>query len=135
MGLYRIALGALCVYRITLLLHAEDGPWNAMVRLRRLAGDGFLGQLLDCFQCASVWVAVPFALLLGDGWTERLVYVPALSGAAILLERATTGRAPATPVYYAEEANDVVLREGSVADPRPPSREPGAGAERPPGQT
>ena len=46
---YRFSLGTLCVWRITHLLDAEDGPWDVVVRLRRRAAEGFWGQLLDCF--------------------------------------------------------------------------------------
>jgi len=80
-------LGALGVWRLTHLLNAEDGPWQVLVWLRTQAGSGFWGDLLDCFYCLSLWVAVPFALLLGHGWRERLLLWLALSGAAILLER------------------------------------------------
>jgi hypothetical protein len=37
-------LAALCAWRITHLLQAEDGPWDFVVRLRRRAGTGFWGD-------------------------------------------------------------------------------------------
>jgi hypothetical protein len=92
---YWFIVGSLGVWRITHLLASEDGPAQAVVRLRRLAGAGFFGQLLDCFLCLSVWVAAPFAAALGNTWRERILLWPALSAAAILLERVTAGRAPA----------------------------------------
>lgn len=46
-----LILGILGVWRMTHLLHAEDGPGQAVVKLRRAAGDGVLGQAMDCFQC------------------------------------------------------------------------------------
>jgi hypothetical protein len=91
-ALYWLLLGALAVWRITHLLQAEDGPWEVVVRLRRRAGDGIMGQAMDCFYCLSLWVALPFALGLGGGWTERIMLWPALSAAAILLERVTARR-------------------------------------------
>lgn len=87
MKFYWLALGALAVWRITHLLNAEDGPREIFVRLRRLAGDGFWGDLLDCFYCLSLWIAVPFACGLGDGWKERLLLWPALSASSIVIER------------------------------------------------
>jgi hypothetical protein len=86
---YWLVLGVLAVWRVTHLLQAEDGPWDVVLRLRRAAGSTFLGRLLDCFYCTSVWVALPAALAIGGGAFERLLLWPALSGAAILLERAT----------------------------------------------
>ena len=82
-------LGTLFVWRITHLLNAEDGPWNVVVRLRRMSGEGFWGQLLDCFYCLSVWIAAPLAVFLGKKPGERVLLWPALSAGAILLERVT----------------------------------------------
>lgn len=90
MKFYWLALGILGVWRITHLLHAEDGPWEILARMRRAAGRGFWACLLDCFYCLSLWIAIPFAYCIGAGWKERLLLWPALSGAAILLERANT---------------------------------------------
>jgi Protein of unknown function (DUF1360) len=89
MKFYWLLLGALAVWRVTHLLAGEDGPWDLVLRLRQAAGSGFWGRLMDCFYCVSVWVALPFAFGLGESWREGLLLWPALSGAAILLERAT----------------------------------------------
>ena len=99
-GFYRLVLGSLGVWRITHLLAAEDGPWNWVVRLRRAAGEGFWGKLLDCFACLSLWVAAPFAAALGRDWLERTLFWLGFSAAAILLEK-ITNRPP--PVQYFED--------------------------------
>ena len=49
-------------------MNAEDGPWQMLARLRKQAGAGFWGELLDCFCCLSLWLAAPFAWWLGGGW-------------------------------------------------------------------
>src|SRR3954470_19776641 len=96
MRFYLLALGILGVWRITHLLQAEDGPWDLTVRFRRVLGKGFFGKLLDCFACASLWVAAPFAVWLGDDNGQRLLLWLALSGGALLPHRATD-RSPAPP--------------------------------------
>ena len=106
---YALALGILAVWRITHLLNAEDGPGKLLARLRTLAGEGFWGKVMDCFYCLSLWVAAPFALILGGGWSERLLLWPALSGAAILLERATGS---AAAVY--NEDREIAKDRGDV---------------------
>ena len=88
-GVLDVLVGGLAVWRITHLFNAEDGPGDLLVRIRLLAGSGFWGRLLDCFYCLSLWIATPLAGLLASGWREWLLLVPALSGAGILLERAT----------------------------------------------
>jgi hypothetical protein len=84
--LYKLALGILCIWRITYLFYGEDGPWDVSVRLRKLADQGFLGRLLDCFYCLSIWMAAPFGFFLGKDWPERLSLVPALSAGAIIIQ-------------------------------------------------
>ena len=114
MRYYWLVLGSLCVWRVTHLLHAEDGPWDLLVRLRRLAGEGFWGGVLDCFYCLSLWIAAPLALAIGEGWKERLLLWPALSGAAILLERATSKSDPPPPFYVEDQEDHDVLQQGQT---------------------
>jgi hypothetical protein len=108
---YRLVLGALVTWRLTHLFNAEDGPWQIVVNLRRAAGHGMLGQLLDCFYCLSLWVAAPFAYLLGETWTERALLVPALSAAAIVLERLTATEPPMPHYVEDAEGTDELLRK------------------------
>ena len=113
MTLVRLLVGVLAVWRVTHLLQAEDGPWDLVVRLRRAAGSGVFGRLLDCFYCLSLWVSAPVALLLGDDPVEWLLLWLALSGGAILLERATSRHGPvaASWVEDSPEASPVAWEE------------------------
>jgi hypothetical protein len=111
---YWLILGVLAVWRVTHLLYAEDGPWDSFVMLRRKAGEGFWGGLLDCFYCLSLWIALPLAIWIGLSWTERALLWPAFSAGAILLERMTsTEAAPPAAEYHFEdeEEHDVLLRK------------------------
>jgi hypothetical protein len=127
MEFYWLILGILAVWRVTHLLQAEDGPWNLVVRLRRAAGNGFLGQLLDCFQCLSLWVAAPAAGLIGNGWQQRIFLWLALSGGAILIETMSRRESPpGRAVYHEDEDLDnVMLREAEKPDSVGPTH-PGA---------
>lgn len=91
--LYRLLLGVLCCWRITHFFQAEDGPWDVSAAIRRAAGDGFWGKLLDCFYCLSLWVAAPLAGWIGHSATERVLMWLAFSGGAILAERSTSSTA------------------------------------------
>jgi hypothetical protein len=102
---YWLVLGSLTVWRLTHLFNAEDGPGDLLVKLRRLAGNGFFGGLVDCFYCLSLWLSAPFAFSLADAWPHRLALWLAMSGAACLLERAT-GMPEAHPVAYKEDSEE-----------------------------
>jgi hypothetical protein len=92
-GLLLVA-GILATWRVTHLIVAEDGPWNVIAHLRRRAGSGFFGNLMDCFYCASIWVALPMAYWVGASWIARLIAWLAISGGAILVERVVPRRNP-----------------------------------------
>ena len=80
MKFYWLVLGVLCVWRVTHLLHAEDGPWDLLVRLRRGVGNGFWGGLLDCFYCLSLWIALPLGAAAGAGLEGAAAVVAGVVG-------------------------------------------------------
>ena len=86
----RFVLASLATWRVTHLLAEEDGPADVVVRLRAELGTGQLGRLMDCFYCMSVWVAGPFSLTVARRRRDAPLVWLALSGAACLLERATS---------------------------------------------
>jgi hypothetical protein len=108
--LYRLLLGVLCVWRITHLIQAEDGPWDAIAGIRRAAGDSFWGRLMDCFYCLSLWVSMPFAWAIGRTAAEQILMWIAFSGGAILAERSSNQPAAAPPIdrpaTYEEDRED-----------------------------
>jgi hypothetical protein len=82
-------LCTLAVWRIAHLLSQEDGPFDAVIKFRKLFGQGFFGSLLDCFYCLSLWIAIPFAILLSNAWLQGIITWLALSGASCLLFKFT----------------------------------------------
>ena len=82
-------LMGLTVWRLTHLVSDEDGPFDMIIKFRKLFGQGFFGSLLDCFYCLSIWMAIPFAILLGNHVGDTLLYWGALSGFACLMYKAT----------------------------------------------
>jgi hypothetical protein len=107
-----IALAILATWRVTHLLAEEDGPFDSMLKLRAKLGASTVGRLMDCFQCLSLWIAIPFAFTVTRSpWA----WVPAwlaLSGAACLLERLGHEPAPLQlrPPDLPENGDHVVLR-------------------------
>jgi hypothetical protein len=85
----RYVLCTLATWRLTHLIVAEDGPWDIVVRLRARLGESPAGRAMDCFYCSSIWLALPFAFVIGRDVPGFLVSWLAISGAASLLEQAT----------------------------------------------
>jgi Protein of unknown function (DUF1360) len=88
----RFVLASLATWRVTHLLAEEDGPGDVIVRLRMRVGDGIVAQLMDCFECTSVWVAAPLTFAVAERPGSAPLVWLALSGSACLLERAVAGR-------------------------------------------
>jgi len=87
---FLLVISILAVWRITHLLQAEDGPWDVIFRIRKAVGNGFWGSLMDCFYCLSIWIALPFGILLGNSILNSFILWMAISGGAILLQRFST---------------------------------------------
>jgi Protein of unknown function (DUF1360) len=82
----------LAVWRICHLLSQEDGPFDLIIKFRKLFGQGFFGNLLDCFYCLSMWVSIPFAVWASSDWKEGIVTWLALSGGACILFKLTENK-------------------------------------------
>jgi hypothetical protein len=87
-------LGIFATWRVAHLLAHEDGPWDAVLRLRSGVGNGQWGRMLDCFHCLSLWIAAPIAAVVARDPVEWFLAWLGLSGAACLLER-LQGTSPA----------------------------------------
>jgi hypothetical protein len=85
----RFTLSALAVYRVAFLVAREDGPWGVFRRLRSSMQQSAAGRLFGCMNCLSVWISLPLAVFVGNSWVEQMVAWWALSGAAVLADRAT----------------------------------------------
>ena len=81
-------LAILATWRVTHLLANEDGPADLMVKLRAALGDSFVGKLMDCFKCLSLWIAAPAALFVTRAPLMNFFVWLAISGAACLLQAA-----------------------------------------------
>ena len=86
----RFTLAVLATWRVTHLLASEDGPADIIVRFRSLLGQSLAGQLMDCFNCFSIWVAAAAALFVSRRPLEWMFVWLALSGGACLLEGFTS---------------------------------------------
>ena len=103
MNILYLILSAFAVWRLTHLFNKEDGPFDAIFIIRKKAGNGFFGKLMDCFYCLSIWMALPFGIWLGQNWIEKILVWLALSGVAALLEQATTKNDSKGTANYRED--------------------------------
>ena len=84
---FKFVVAVLATWRVAYMLSSEDGPGDCVVRLRRALGDGFLGKLMDCFYCLSVWIALPLAFYVVNKPVDLVVVWLAISGGACVLYR------------------------------------------------
>ena len=104
-------VATLATWRLAHLLHAEDGPWRCVARLRQ-ALSARQHRVLECFLCASVWTALPAAMLVSTRRRQLLITWPALSAAAVLIERAAfPGTFLDVPEFFEDEEFAHVLRQ------------------------
>jgi Protein of unknown function (DUF1360) len=123
--MWNFVLAVLVTWRLTHLLAEEDGPADLVVRFRKLLGNSFVGRMMDCFYCLSVWIAAPAALFVTRRPVEWFMNWLALSGGACLLERLTTQPAEPQTVRPPEEGSEQggienVLRFETYADQEHP---------------
>jgi hypothetical protein len=88
----RLLLLCPAAWRLAHLIAEEDGPFEAVAHLREALGDSEAGRAMDCFYCASLWIALPIGFVAGADIIERLLAWLAISGGAALLEQATSHR-------------------------------------------
>ena len=93
-------LGVLATWRVSHFIANEDGPADIMTRWRARLPAGELGRLVGCFQCVSVWVAMPVVTIALRQRRDRIVTWLAMSGAACLLERLTTTHDGVAEIFY-----------------------------------
>ena len=83
MNFLELTIASLAVWRVTSLLVSEEGPWNIFYKIRRALNMNYNIQVLECFLCTSVWVALPFAFVYG------IIAWLAISALAIVIEDIT----------------------------------------------
>jgi hypothetical protein len=118
----QFVIASLACWRVTHLLASEDGPADLIVRFRARLGQSIVGKLMDCFNCLSLLIAAPAALLLAPKPLDWFLAWLALSGAACLLEQAVQKPVFIQPVPESSpgDSKDGMLRsETSSADKRP----------------
>ncbi len=86
---YLFFILSLVVWRLTHLIQAEDGPFEVIYKIRKAAGEGMIGHLMDCFYCLSVWIAAPLGYYFANEWLHKFLLWLALSATAIILEKVT----------------------------------------------
>jgi hypothetical protein len=101
--LLRIFIYAVAVYRFTLMLYEEDGPFDVFIWLRIKSGqrhniqtvvnesgvtearaemvaDTFFAKLLDCPYCISMWLSIFAAIGVKTKWFDWLAIPGCIAG-------------------------------------------------------
>lgn len=106
---FLFVIAVFAAWRLAHLVAHEDGPFDAVVALRRFAGSGVFGRLMDCPYCLSLWTAAPFAWYIADALAFGVMLWLAISGGACVLERAVAAR------KFRDGAVDIASAAGEMA--------------------
>lgn len=90
-----LLIGILATWRLTSLLHSEEGPFEIFARFRDWAGVRYdeesnpvsekqIGKMLCCFWCTSIWSGLIVTILQVD---ISLIKTLGYSAGAILIDR------------------------------------------------
>lgn len=110
---FRFVLALLATWRVTHLLAEEDGPVDVIVRVRMWLGERWIGKLMDCFNCLSLWIAAATALFVSRKPVGWLFSWLAISGGACLLQQFHREQVSIETVsqFQEGEANHVLWKE------------------------
>ena len=84
---FELVVAVLATWRLCHLIAHEDGPFDGVARLRRAAGSGMMGRLMDCPYCLSLWIAAPISAMVAPDWIMGVMLWLAISGGACLTEQ------------------------------------------------
>lgn len=105
-GWFGLVVASLATWRLCHLVAFEDGPFDAIARLREKLGDRLFGRLMDCPYCLSLWFALPFAAAITSTVREFVMMWLAVSGVSCLIEHAAARlRAGATVLDFPAASN------------------------------
>lgn len=93
----KFLIASLAVYRLSILITEDEGPYSIFQNLRKKAGgyelaangepETNLGRGIICPLCVGVWLSIPFALYLTGINTEFFIYWFAIAGLQTFLVR------------------------------------------------
>ena len=82
-----LVIALLCVWRITSLICYEAGPFDLLVKMRKVLYKLRLGSLVECFHCMGFWIAVVVALITFEPGIYSLFEILSISAGASIIER------------------------------------------------
>ena len=88
-ALEKYFLLVIVVWRLTHLITSEDGPFDVIIRIRKMFGNSFFGKLMDCFYCLSIWIGLLIGWYAGSNLEEIILLAFYYSGTSLLLEKLT----------------------------------------------
>ena len=82
-----LVISILVVWRLTTLICYEAGPFGMMIKLRMALYRAKLGNLVDCFHCCSMWVAMAITLSIYKLHYTTIFLWLAIAGGTSVIER------------------------------------------------
>ena len=74
----------LMVWRLTRLLLIEEGPFRVFSLIREMTQKLGLQKVLECFHCASIWIASITMILFEFGFSSIIMWLSVSAVASII---------------------------------------------------
>ena len=84
---YWLVISILVVWRLTILICYETGPFSLMVKIRMILYRLKLGSLIDCFHCAAVWISILITLVIYKPGIKSTFLIFAIAGGTSIIEK------------------------------------------------
>jgi hypothetical protein len=94
-----LVISVLAVWRLTSLICFEPGPFDVMLKVRSLLYRLRLGNLIECFHCAAIWIAVFITIGIYILSISIVFLAIAIAGGASIIERSLSAE------FISEEKN------------------------------
>lgn len=82
-----LGISVLVAWRLTSLLCFDSGPFDMMVKVRRVLYRLKLGNLIECFHCTALWISVFVTVAVYELSIATVFLAIATSGGASIIER------------------------------------------------
>lgn len=82
-----LIVSILIVWRITYLICFDSGPFDIMLKIRKVLYRLRAGKLIECFHCTSIWISILVVLAIYEINASTVFLIIGIAGGASIIEK------------------------------------------------